>query len=278
MNPWKIRVSLGVFVLLAVAGNVWAQCYTLGADKNGPCGDSLCDAICAFGGGGGYAPLPPWNVFPGFIPEQVGQRLVVAGILPNSPAAEAGLQLGDQLLAVDGIALPLLGSESYRWQRPGPHRLRVKRGKQHLNVEITPVPAHVLLASAAPGQDIMQPTNLRMSQEPRFPRSPYLSGLIVRKDDQHAVVVDVLPGTAAEAAGIKVGDEIIDAASELVAAENGKCLADLQGSDYRALVELTVQRAGQERVFKFRMSSLTEIFHNLTVQSSVPTHHVQADF
>jgi hypothetical protein len=83
-------------------------------------------------------------------PAASGLRLIADGsdyktfrveeLLEDSPATEAGLQVGDLLLAVDGHpASELTLSRLHETlEKPAPHKLTVRRGEQTLQVMLTP--------------------------------------------------------------------------------------------------------------------------------------------
>jgi len=68
------------------------------------------------------------------------KNLVVGKILPDSPAAVAGIQKGDQLMALDGV--PLLGYYAiYQHMKDAPYaplNLTVQRGQQTLQLVVKP--------------------------------------------------------------------------------------------------------------------------------------------
>jgi S1-C subfamily serine protease len=58
-------------------------------------------------------PLPP-----GFFVEQKKGRILVSGVLPNSPAAFAGIKKEDELLGIDNLHIPFDDIDS-DWHRQG---------------------------------------------------------------------------------------------------------------------------------------------------------------
>jgi hypothetical protein len=83
-------------------------------------------------------------------PASSGVRLIAEGpdyktfrveeLLEDSPAVEAGLQVGDFILAVDGHPASELTLSSLHetFEKLGPHRLSVRRGQQTLQITLTP--------------------------------------------------------------------------------------------------------------------------------------------
>jgi hypothetical protein len=83
-------------------------------------------------------------------PATSGLRLIAEGadyktfrveeLLEASPAVEAGLQVGDLVLAVDGHPASELTLSSLHetFEKPGPHKIAVRRGEQTLQITLTP--------------------------------------------------------------------------------------------------------------------------------------------
>lgn len=91
---------------------------------------------------GSQAPSTSRRVLLGTEPEFsfAGPGVKVAGITPNSPAAAAGIQAGDLLIAIDGHALTDLRGYSNRLRQYQPGdtvTVRLKRGDETLEVKTT---------------------------------------------------------------------------------------------------------------------------------------------
>jgi hypothetical protein len=83
-------------------------------------------------------------------PASSGLRLIAEGadyktfrveeLLEDSPAVEAGLQMGDLVLAVDGHAASELTLSTLHetFEKPGSHKLTVRRAEQTLQITLTP--------------------------------------------------------------------------------------------------------------------------------------------
>src|ERR1700733_10739523 len=95
------------FLLLGMLMTFWSsaafgvECMTLTDRPNGSCFETGCTIFCALSAKPESARLSP-----GFFTEYKDGKLVISGVLPNSPAATAGLQSGDTLLEVDHHVLP----------------------------------------------------------------------------------------------------------------------------------------------------------------------------
>lgn len=66
-------------------------------------------------------------------------RIEVLSVADGTPAAEAGLRKGDEILSVDGRRAPALGLDGIRalFRRPARYRLEIGRGGERLRVELT---------------------------------------------------------------------------------------------------------------------------------------------
>jgi carboxyl-terminal processing protease len=76
--------------------------------------------------------------------QQVGQYIVVESVLPNSPAQQAGLQVGDRIVNVDGKSLIGVSADDAANSIRGPDGTRVRlgilRGSAQLHVTLTRAP------------------------------------------------------------------------------------------------------------------------------------------
>lgn len=68
------------------------------------------------------------------------KRFRVEEMLEDSPALESGLQVGDLVLSVNGHPASELTLSSLHetFEKPGPHKLSVRRGEQTLQITLTP--------------------------------------------------------------------------------------------------------------------------------------------
>lgn len=84
------------------------------------------------------------------VPAMSGLKLIAEGtgyrtfrveeLLEASPATEAGIQVGDLVLSVDGRPTSefTLSSLHEAFEKPGPHKLTVRRGEQTIQINLTP--------------------------------------------------------------------------------------------------------------------------------------------
>ena len=153
-------------------------------------------------------------------PKFVRQPPVVIGVLEDSPAAKAGIQVGDKITAVNGSAVADWNEVLRLSSRPpgSPMTLDWESQGQKQSKEITLAEEE----KGAPGL---------MGIEPSF----FI--------DVDPVIGEFLPGSPAEKAGLKAGDKIL--------AINGKPIQNwremsegVHGSEGKPL-RLTVDRAGQ---------------------------------
>lgn len=91
----------------------------------------------------------PPRAWIGFFCQGRRDHVVVAGVLPDAPAARAGLQAGDVVVAVDGERVPDQGSlYAALWaQPPGTERaLRVVRGDETVDLRVPTTEAEAFFA------------------------------------------------------------------------------------------------------------------------------------
>ncbi len=109
--------------------------------------------------------------------------------LPGGAAEKAGVKAGDRIVTIDGRALTTLGDFQLAldMSHGSPVRLQLLRAGKPVEVTVTPVPVPVKFAY-------------------------YLAGVQFAADaapDRQLVIVGVIPGGAAEKAGVKAGDKIL---------------------------------------------------------------------
>jgi S1-C subfamily serine protease len=247
-----------LLVGIVTALSAWAfgyrcVCVTLDKDDCGGCEDSYCGGnVCAVR----FDPARAvgWDqMLPGFSTEQVSGKLLVSEILPASPAERAGMRVGDEVISLDGMTVPLCRNEAKIWQNASAqHSVVIKRGRKSMAFEVSPIRLSTLLRRSVPPQ--LQNASLGAGGA-RLPQwSPFLSGLVISSTDNVARVLYVLPGSRAAENGINPGDIILAAA--------GRELTDvhqLEGADYRADLTLRVASPSGERTVHLTMNSVTEI-------------------
>jgi predicted metalloprotease with PDZ domain len=255
---------LAAFSASALA--IRCPCVTLGKDTCGGCFGSSCEELCAIRVGPNK--VAGWDqMIPGFSTKQVSGKLVVSEILPASPAEHAGVRVGDEVLALDGMRMPLCRNEAAIWQRPASnHAVVVRRGRSTLTLEVGVVPLSALLQRSVPAA--VRNVSVRTGSASLPQWSPFLSGLVLSSSGQGARVVSVLPGSSASENGIKPGD--------IVLSSDGQAVTDLhplEGADYKATLQLQVAGPSGERAVHLGMRSVADtlqaLAHNRTAQPTV---------
>ncbi len=198
----------------------------------------------------------------GLITGFVDRRVVVAGVIPYSPAREAGVRTGDRLVSVDGVRLPAPYGLNSIWQTAGPHRLVVERSGRIVHFSLTPVPEQVILAKAWSEFDPIEEESMRLvgfTQRYHAPlspplRKPFLTGIRAVQTTEGLAVQQVLPGSSAEVSGIHKGDIILHSNTKE------------QSADSRMIVNLTVRRHDKTINFRVRMDSLSEVLARMATK------------
>jgi serine protease Do len=156
--------------------------------------------------GVGIQPMTP-ELAKAFHLEQ-GQGALVAQVIPDSPAAKAGLKSGDMIVAFEGHAiskaddLPRLVAGA---TVGGSAALKVLRDGKPLTVtaQIAAMPESQKVAEASPAAD----TSLGLTVRPL---TPGLAKQLEVHDHTGLVVAEVADGSPAADAGIKPGDVIVE--------------------------------------------------------------------
>ena len=66
------------------------------------------------------------------------ERVIVARVLPGSPAAEAGMQVGDELRSIDGEHIPDVNKVRQAFRRENREsELLLRRGDNEIHIQIT---------------------------------------------------------------------------------------------------------------------------------------------
>ena len=257
MRRFVLSLSLLLVCYSTAYANLPLSCDNLD-DHSGTCAASDdCVGRCAM-----HYPLrSDLNpLVPGFLTGFVDHQLIVIGVIPNSPASDAGVMVGDRLIAVDGMRLPAPYGLQAVWQQAGEHDLTVERSKRITHLSLTPVSEQMILAKAWSefdpiGQKSMELVGFtRRHPEATIPavRKAFLSGMKIVRNDNQLVVENVLPGSAAEAAGIHKGDVITHSSID-----------NMESSDSRSAMELRMQRGDSIRSIRLRMTSISEILRAL---------------
>jgi serine protease Do len=142
------------------------------------------------------------------MPDRAGA--LVANVEPESPAAKAGIEPGDVITAVDGktVGNPRDLAVDVAAVPPGTQAKFdvIRNGEQKtITADITTLPGDTATAQNGAGQESKENVGLALA-----PLSPDTRQEMSIPDRVHgAVVAEVRPGSAAEAAGIQQGDVIV---------------------------------------------------------------------
>lgn len=184
-----------------------STCYSDLAKCTGYAGSFPCDSStkCVVAGPQKSAYLD--SKTPGMLAEQRGGKLLVRSVIHGSPAQFAGVQVGDEILSINGKT-PHAGCFA-QWSKGEQTAIVVlARGRKTVRVQVAVVPLRSLLVSRSP--------LLRASGGAKAPfevDAPFTFGFRWREAPGYLEVSEVLAGSPAEAAGLQVGDEIVYAGS-----------------------------------------------------------------
>ena len=223
--PFILLVSLAVILLTAPNAaaicnycNCWPLNSYLPDHSGGTCDDSPCQYFCAQ-----PTSLTAWS--PKLMGIEVSDDVhpVVVAIYPNSPAERAGIKLGDVLLEINGKPIPNACPTD-----EGPvEEYLIQRDTRKMKVSVARVSAMQILLGAS-GARLSKADFKDFERLPSLP--PYISGAILRKAAHGFIVDAVLPGTPAEAAGLKRGSRVL----AILDALTNKPSNAGEGADYRA--------------------------------------------
>lgn len=190
----------------------------------------------------GDAPSSPG--FLGIAPEERDGVLVVVEVVPGTCAAQIGLEVGDVIVSVDGQPVAELADLRSRMagrQTGSSIEIKFRRGDETKT-------ASGKLGEFPTGDQGARPTGDSRSG-PSDTGNPAAAGenrlgVVVIVEEQAAIVENVLSGGVAEAAGVRVGDQILELSGERITGFSDLSAA-LSASDIDEGFTLEVLRSGE---------------------------------
>jgi len=212
---------------------------------------NMVRVVVASAKSGGKAVKRPWlgarlQAVTPEIAESLGLRLptgaLVASVVPNSPAARAGLKLSDLILSVDGQTVDDPNAFDYRFAtRPlgGSSELDVQRAGRPIRVSVP------LESAPDIGRDEVVLTGRTPLQGAKVANiSPAVADeLRLDPDTEGVVVTDLADGGAAAGVGFQKGDIILAVNGEKIAKTSDLLKAT---RDSARLWRITLVRGGQQ--------------------------------
>jgi C-terminal processing protease CtpA/Prc len=203
--------TYGVSECVATDCNGWdsQSCYGRLGSR-----DRACNYVCECAGPALAALRPYLDVLhPGFLTEQKSGRLLVSSVLKASPAAMAGIHVGDELRKINGepVLLGTCANQAWDSERSGKSYLTIGRAGRELQFELTLVPIKALLVKNWNQEKIAgyYPASHFASKRISPIVDSYEFGLRWSIGRDWLEVVDVLKGSVAERELIKPGDRIV---------------------------------------------------------------------
>ncbi len=180
------------------------------------------------------------------------REVIIHWLEPDSPARQAGLLPGDELLEVDGRRASALSSEDLSrlfFKAGGPRqiKLQARRGEGRFGVQVQTEPEQSLARAWAS----YAPLPLR-TRDPA--KDEYILGVEVLRaeDPPEAIIADVDYPSPAFEAGLHVGDLLVEINGRPLEEVSRERLAELLSPTGPAETALAVYRLGRRIEFKLR--------------------------
>jgi hypothetical protein len=132
----------------------------------------------------------------------------------------------------------------------------IKRGTKKMNVAMRAVSATEILLRATDPQ--FSEADLKDSGAVRS-FLPYISGAILRKTSYGFLVNKIIPGTPAEAAGLKRGLRVL----EIPDASTGQPSTAGEGADYRAELIFVLASGAAKTIKTLKLRALSEVLSGI---------------
>lgn len=185
------------------------------------------------------------NLNPGMLVEQRAGKLLVRAVIPASPAARAGIQKGDEITSINGIA-PGTSCKLTTWSS------RESAGRSVVTIQRPGVTEKLELA-LLPIQELAR--RLWTGSEPREVLGDLFSfGMTWNVGVNEIQITGLLQGGAAARSGLVLGDRIVSIDSQPA----NSALISLLPRDRRQMIKLGVIRDGKTREISVEPASLIE--------------------
>jgi S1-C subfamily serine protease len=228
-------------VHLFLAGLIAVSCRSGLAGEDEAAGVSFVDAAPA-------APIRERAALGVTLGKSLGEGVQIAGVMPNSPAAEAGLRPGDLVVAMDDVPVRSTGDviNLVAGHAPNdPIRLKVDRRGLRGTLRAT------------------------LTSQVDVARRAALGATFSKSGHGGVRILQVVPGSPADKAGLKIGDRIKAIDDEPVASYNDvvHLIGESQpGSD----MKIDVDRYGLEGTLHASLTGMPQVFSMPTAVARPP--------
>lgn len=188
---------------------------------------------------------------------------VISAVLLHSPAADAGVRTGDEIVKVNGRTYA--GSEkpmiegSLRSPRPGSVKLVLWRRDRMLEVKLQKRPLLAILDEAW----MSRPGYARPYSGERV--LPFVAGSRIEVNGGIALVRSLLPNSPGEQAGLLLGDEILSLNGHSISRLGQEGVEDLLQGFRSNLIRLQVRRNETQHEVEFHLQGLTRLTNRVLV-------------
>lgn len=241
------------------------------ACQNINCPNTSCPKTCF---SAGPAPRFSEQLHPGLITEQRAGRLYVVAVLPGSPARGAGIEIGDELLAINGIHAGN-ALEPSTWDLNGAKsqaQVTIMRKGREADFKIALEPVSVIVANAWRARTtetgaMILPAALSKDSSAAAPIGPFAAGFRWEEHGDHlnCTVSDVLETSAANTAGLRVGDRIVAIDGVDISRVEPGDLMKLSASNRPLTFKLRVARGASRRELEVATDGVSMLLRELAV-------------
>jgi membrane-associated protease RseP (regulator of RpoE activity) len=279
------RILIVSAVTFSVAPMGFSQlggpCFACPGDGGGHChgyvGSNCVDYGCTCAGpasSSAYSEVPQ----PGLLATRSLDELVVSGVLPGSPAGQAGILPGDHIVLIGGKKPTDPSLVCRAWTSDPSERsveLTLTRASHTWRAVVGLTPMQGLLEGLWIGANphgTALPVALRRARRDAAERfGPYTAGMRWANHNGSLMVTEVMPGSPAQVGGISPYDRVLEVNGVAVSGKDEASFSWLLGADEPRTVVLMIEQHGARNRLQLTTAGVSEVVHRLASEPPAAT-------